>query len=268
MTDPAHKRARAARPDPTNTSFREASAPDPRPDAGETRSGVHPPPAPGGAGSPFEPPLWVRVAKVDASGTSRSLGVGSLLDHLVVGEPFRVSTRGGYALVTTPVAALRVHGEDLVQARTAHATYELHRVDAPPDDAHAPSDVDSDFVTDVRPAMRSDDHVEATGTVALASAPTPGAGPFCAGALVQAIRLGDRGDADEYRSLGTGHLLDPVEVGGALRFALVDGASMVTSPVRTLERVAPGILRVSTANTVYQLELATELASKPEGESD
>jgi hypothetical protein len=200
----------------------------------------------------FEPPLDVRVERVSESGDSRDVGRGQLLDPLVVGQIFRVSTEGGFALVTTPVTELRARGREAVEARTGHATYRLTRVAASDPSAQPPTSEPQPFPASVPP----DPGASGTRSVALESAPEPGSGGFGVGMRVRVSRI----DAmtGGLVPLGRGRLLESVRVGASLRFALDGDAAMVTSAVRRIEPVGDA-LSVETGNTTYRVERLSEL---------
>ena len=50
-------------------------------------------------------------------------------------------------------------------------------------------------------------------------------------------------------------LLQDVAVGSPVRFALDEGASVATSPVRGIERLGPRAVQVVTRNTTYRFDL-------------
>jgi hypothetical protein len=210
--------------------------------------------APRGARPVFEPPLWVRVTRIEAGGIARPLGIGQLLDPLQIGAVFRVATRSGAALVTSPVVVVGTENADTVTATTEHCTYRLERLAGSPRGRLDLSDLSATG--------------GGTRGIALADAPVPGPGGFASGVRVRATRVGDGAGPDgSCRLLGRGKLLAPVSVGASLRFAVDGGISMVTSPVRRLEELSEGRLRVTTTNTTYQLELADDDPGKFEDSS-
>ncbi|MDJ0787883.1 MAG: hypothetical protein QNK05_13820 [Myxococcota bacterium] len=193
----------------------------------------------------FEPPLSVVVERIAEDGSMRVLGSGELLDPLVVGRIFRVSTSGGYALVTSPVAKLRAVSPDLVEAVTSHATYRLSI--CPAGEQVKPE------TGDLLPAGPD---ASGTRSVALEAAPEPGAGGFHVGIRVRVARLENEGQVPIL--LGRGRLLEVIRVGGSLRFGLDGDAAMVTSAIRRIESDPEGRLEVRTANTRYRVEKLDE----------
>ena len=92
----------------------------------------------------------------------------------------------------------------------------------------------------------------ATGSVAVPTAPQPGAGTFCSGAAIRVTQVrGSSGHGD----LGVGCLLDDVSVGAPVRFSLEEGPAVVTSPVRSLQRLGARSIQVGTGNSVYRFDL-------------
>lgn len=94
--------------------------------------------------------------------------------------------------------------------------------------------------------------------------------PFGAGARVRVRRLRTRQlGGDRIGDLGTGRLMDSLAAGRPLRVEVHWGPALVTSPVRSIERLGTDRVRVSTVNSAYQVERLAAgeapLAAGPEG---
>jgi hypothetical protein len=83
-------------------------------------------------------------------------------------------------------------------------------------------------------------------------------GPLDAGCRVRivCVRTRDR-LSGRVGDLGRGQLLAALAMGKPMRFAIAAGATQVTTPVRGLCRLAPNAFQVTTANSVYRVELGS-----------
>ena len=78
--------------------------------------------------------------------------------------------------------------------------------------------------------------------------PSPGWKP---GTVVSVSRLAARGKSMA-RAIGIGELLDPLEVGRALKIRLDEGRALAPTPVTRIEAPSPDIVRVDTRNNRYE----------------
>ncbi len=84
----------------------------------------------------------------------------------------------------------------------------------------------------------------------------PGGGSFSSGSEVMVTRV-RTGDAllEACGALGKAKLLDDLRIGASARFALDDGSTIATSPVRSLERTGATRVQFATGNSTYRFDL-------------
>lgn len=88
--------------------------------------------------------------------------------------------------------------------------------------------------------------------------------PFGVGARVRVSRLRTReARGERLGDLGSGRLVEELAVGRPLRVEVAWGPALVTSPVRSVERLGPASVRVLTVNSVYRLERVEPDAALP-----
>jgi hypothetical protein len=224
---------------------------------------------------PFDPPTRVRVLRLQSSCDQplAEIGRGTLIDRLAVGEHFRVAVDGQPTLTTTAVRRLEHHGDKVVEIETINSVYRLER-ECADTEANCRKGITgtvrrlSQLVLRARlraagHSSRDDgkrssarDEPDHTQSVSLASAPSPGAGPFHSGVAIRVTRIrgGDR-LGSERGDLGSALLLDDLAMGEPARFSLESGATIVTSPVRGVERIGARAVQLVTRNSTYRFEL-------------
>jgi hypothetical protein len=201
------------------------------------------------------------------------VGRGILIDQLAVGEHFRVVIDGRPTLTTSAVQRLQHRGDRTIEVETANSVYHLER---------ECNDGEEGWRRGVTSTMRRLNklvlraHIGATElsgqiaegeepplegqgptrSVALASAPRPGTGLFHSGVRIRVTRIrgGDR-LCDEARDLGSALLLDDLTMGEPTRFSLQSGPTVLTSPVRGLEKIGTRAVQLVTRNSTYRFEL-------------
>lgn len=222
---------------------------------------------------PFDPPARVRVLRLRSSNGQPlvEVGCGNLIDRLTVGEHFRVVIDGHPTLTTSAVCRLERRGDDAIEVETANSVYLLEREGAEAEARRAvvetthrlnelvlrarlgPAGLSGRIAAGPRTSLRDQD---STRSVSLASAPRPGAGLFHAGVRIRVTRIrgGDLFD-DEVGDLGSALLLDDLAMGEPARFSLSSGPTVVTSPVRGLEKLAVRAVQLVTRNSTYRFDL-------------
>lgn len=203
----------------------------------------------------LQPPVKVEIIRTDDDGEEESLGTGTLIDCLEEGARVRMSVAGS-TLRTSPLQEIVLIDARTVEIRTANRTYRLSK----PVDGGRP-----ELMEATRQRL---DHLRArahrarrtgtgfTGSGNVATPPKPGAGTFCSGSRVRVTRIrGADGISEQNGSLGVARLLDDLQIGASARFALDDGATIATSPVRSLERLGPSSLQFATGNSTYRFDL-------------
>ena len=211
----------------------------------------------GGAAPPgFAPPVSVRVQRIEGE-HREDLGVGTLVDLLEAGKSFRLSTGSGGLVATSALRGVAVVAPDVVEARTENSVYRLQKVqtDVVPSRKNAEAVTQRLAMIRKRRAQLGATSHGATGTVAVATPPKLGAGPFASGMRVRVtkIRAADP-MTDTKGPLGDATLLDDLEVGAPARFALDGEGAVVTSDIRSMERLGPNAVQVATRNTSYRFE--------------
>lgn len=232
---------------------------------------------PGSESGPFNPPVRVRVTRLRSGNAEllTEIGLGILIDRLAVGEHFRVVIDGRPTLTTSAVQRLEHRGDRAVEVETANSVYHLERERA---------DEEEEWKRGVTCTMQrlnklvrrarigstgSSGRVDAeenpapgdqapTRSVSLASAPRPGAGIFHSGVTIRVTRIrGADRLVDETRDLGSALLLDDLTMGEPARFSLQSGPTVVTSPVRGLEKIGALAVQLVTRNSTYRFELVS-----------
>lgn len=241
--------------------------------AGEATGSVALPSERRSEGASFSPPVRVRRLRSSSGQPLVEIGRGILIDHIVVGEHLRVVIDKGPTLTTSTVQRLESGGREAVEVETANSVYLLER-ECGFGEAKAAGGVTDTLRRLNKLLLRTRLGVaglagtvvgltgpplgdrDSTQTVALASAPKPGPGLFHSGVTIGVTRIrgGDR-IGDELRDLGTALLLDDLAVGEPARFSLLSGSTIVTSPVRGLEKLGAGAVQVVTRNSTYRFDL-------------
>jgi hypothetical protein len=201
------------------------------------------------------------------------VGHGILIDQLAVGEHFRVVIDGRPTLITSAVQRLEHRVDQAIEVETANSVYLLER---------ECSDTEGGRRRGVTRTMRRLNklvlraRIGATGlsgrisageespledqdptrSVSLASAPRPGAGLFHSGVMIRVTRIRGRDHlCNEARDLGSALLLDDLTMGEPARFSLQSGPTVLTSPLRGLERIGTRAVQLVTRNSTYRFEL-------------
>ena len=187
----------------------------------------------------------IRIETEAGSGNASSLvGAGHLLERLSVGHPLRIAVDDSPAFVTSAVRGVRRVSSDAVEVTTSNSVYRIERCLDPSSSAPAP-------LPESTPASGSDD---STSFVRLATLRRLGAAPFDAELRYRITRLKTHDPGSErLGDLGTGRVLDPMDVGGMVRISLDAGPTFVTSPLRALRRVGDTTVELDTANSIYRL---------------
>ena len=229
----------------------------------------------GSDSGPFQPPVRVRVSRLRSRKAQplTEVGLGILIDQLAVGEHFRVVIDGRPTLTTTAVRRLEHRGDQVIEVETANSVYHLelectdgeerwgrgvnctvHRLNRLVLRARIGATEPSGRIAAAPEAQR--DEQDPTRFVSLASAPRPGAGLFHSGVSIRVTRIrGADHLLSEARDLGSALLLDDLTMGEAARFSLQSGPTVVTSPVRGLERIGTRAVQLVTRNSTYRFEL-------------
>ena len=202
-----------------------------------------PDPAERGAWAPGTIVSVYRSGLDDAFGAV--VGIGRLVDRLEVGERFRIQLSDADAIEPSAVSELRRIDPRTLEVRTAHARYELRRIDGAPPRAAAsfvPQPADADDTTGRR--------LELTGQIQLDVAPTARPGVFEEGAAVEVRKPATAGGPGEI-----GVLLGDLDPGEPLRISMPHGVISTSAIDRVVEKEA-GRVVVFTSNSTYLLILA------------
>jgi len=182
--------------------------------------------------------------------------MGTLVDRLEVGKRFRVATHSDAMLASSCVVGLAALDALNLRVTTENHVYRVERLPS----ASVGHTLSVDATTARLAALRlhsahfrHQPEGRGTGFVAVQGKSKPGVGQWRSGARVQITRL--RAAGDKTGDLGRGLLMDDLEVGASARFAIDDGASLVTSPVRSLQCLAAGAVQVVTGNSTYRFDL-------------
>ncbi|MEN8184316.1 MAG: hypothetical protein ABFS46_17455 [Myxococcota bacterium] len=205
--------------------------------------------------------LATRLPREDRLG---EVGRGVLIDRLVIGGPLRIAIEGAPAFVTSPVRGLQGLGPDSVQVTTTHSVYRLERSRAsgaadpdPVEIALQQAEGDDPLQTAGSPEPNPND--DSTSFVPLSKLAPLGSSPFANGARLRISRLKTRDPLSErLGELGTGRVLDRLEVGEMVRLSIEGGATFVTSPLRTVHRIGENLVEIETANSTYRLRTLEE----------
>ncbi len=230
---------------------------------------------PGSESGPFNPPVRVRVTRLRSGSTEllTEIGPGILIDRLAVGEHFRVVIDGRPTLTTSAVQRLEHSDDRAVEVETANSVYHLELECAGGEEewrkgvtctvqrlnklvlrARIGSTRPSGGVSPEEESAPGDQ--QPTRSVSLASAPRPGAGIFHSGVTIRVTRIrGADHLSDDRRDLGSALLLDDLTMGEPARFSLQSGPTVVTSPVRGLEKLGARAVQLVTRNSTYRFEL-------------
>jgi len=204
------------------------------------------------------PPVRVCVARCDSLGQEESLGSGTLVDKIEVGSRVQISLSGN-TLRTSPITEVREIGRGSLEIITANRTYRITRdAGARPELAEATRQRLDQLRAMTRKGPRPPGRA-ATGMTSSGQVSTPakpGGGSFSSGSEVMVTRV-RTADAllEACGALGKAKLLDDLRVGASARFALDDGSTIATSPVRSLERTGATRVQFSTGNSIYRFDL-------------
>lgn len=250
---------------------------------------VAPPPRQGGA---FGAGARIRVTRVRTQGSeggASSLGPGSLIEAVGVGQPVRFQPENGSpALVTSPVRGMERIGPGVVQVVTGNSVYRLEAAPLARDPVPPAKDPGTRKAGGARtarlallrnqarlrmhamqertrggsaaaavatPPARSPSVPDGeTGFVSLADLPRSSGMLFSAGTRVRVSRRKLADPTAELEDAGIGRLLGGLAAGEPARIALDGGPSFVTSPVRRMRLVDVRSVELETENTVYRLE--------------
>jgi hypothetical protein len=173
------------------------------------------------------------------------VGAGHLIERLSVGHPLRIAVDESPAFVTSAVRGVRRVSSDAVEVTTNNSVYRIERF--PDEAAGAPMTA----LPESTPVGASDD---STSFVRLATLRRLGAAPFDAEQRYRITRLKTHDPGSErLGDLGTGRILDPMDVGDMVRVSLESGPTFVTSPLRAIRRVGDTTVELDTANSTYRL---------------
>jgi hypothetical protein len=199
------------------------------------------------------------------------VGRGTLIDRLAVGEHFRVVIDGQPTLTTSSICRIERRGDEAIEVETANSVYLLERGGAR---TKARQGVAETICRLKYLVLRA--HVgvaglskrtaagqgtspldeDSTRSVSLVSSPRPGAGLFHAGVTIRVMRIRGGGLlGDDVGDLGSAMLLDDLAMGEPARFSLSSGPTVVTSPVRGLEKLGVRAVQLVTRNSTYRFEL-------------
>lgn len=184
-----------------------------------------------------------------------AIGAGYLVERLAIGSPMRVAIEDAPAFVTSRVCGLQRLGRDAVRVETLNSVYRLERW-SPGAELGPGAPVGSDVAQGVpSPATAPKQPDDSTAFVPVSQLVPLENAPFGSGARMRISRTKTHDPGSErLGDLGSGKLLDRLEVGQTVRLSVDGGPTFVTSPIRAIHRLGPKVLEIETTNSSYRLQ--------------